>query len=151
LALWFGVKHYCDLPAHRLALAGLLVLAGLTASACNSSSLKLYPVTGKVLYKDQPADGAQVVFQPTGGATPEKPMAYGTVGADGSFNLRTEPHGEGAVPGDYDVLVTWLSVNPKDEEARITKLPAKWADPAKPLLKATVKESNNELEPFRLN
>jgi hypothetical protein len=113
--------------------------------------MKLYPVSGKVLVKDQPADGAQVVFQPTGGATEQKPMAYGTVAADGSFKLRTEPHGEGAAPGDYDVMVTWMAVDPKDEMGRIAKLPGKWADPAKPLLKATVKESNNELEPFRLN
>lgn len=78
-------------------------------------------------------------------------MAYGTVSQDGSFTVRTEPHGEGAVAGDYDVMVTWYAVDPRDEQGRIAKLPGKWADPSQPLLKATVKEGKNQLEPFRLN
>lgn len=146
-----GVKQIYDPFARRAAAALLVVLVGSLVPACNRSSMKLYPVSGKVLVKDQPADGAQVVFQPVGGATPEKPAAYGTAGADGSFKLRTEPHGDGAAAGDYDVMVMWMAVDPKDEMGRIAKLSGKWADPAKPLLKATVKESKNELEPFRLN
>ena len=36
----------------------------LLASACNKSSIKLYPVRGQVFYKNQPATGAQIVLQP---------------------------------------------------------------------------------------
>jgi len=139
----------------------LAVVATLCCSACNKSSLKLYPVHGKVLYKGQPVEGAQVVFQPqseeaaaegdSSESTPAQPMAYGTVGADGSFVLRTEPHGEGAVPGDYKVLITWYGADPRDPEQHVSKLPAKYADPANPVLKATVKAENNELAPFKLN
>jgi hypothetical protein len=132
------------------------LLIALACSGCSKSSLKLYPVRGQVFYKNEPAAGAQVVFQPQGEpgsdeAKAQQPMAYGTVEADGSFTLRSEPHGAGAAPGKYNVLITWYAVDPRDPEKRINKLPAKYADQEKPALVATVKEEKNELEPFRLN
>jgi hypothetical protein len=134
-------------PHFKILLASL---ATVLVSACNSSSVKLYPVTGKVTYKDQPTDGASIVFQPVEGETPERPKAYGTVNADGSFKLRTEPHGEGAAAGDYHVLVVWYgSANGEAQEAT-SKLPVKYADPTKPLLKATVKEGPNDLGTFAI-
>ena len=54
------------------------------------------------------------------------------------------------MPGDYIVMVTWYSVDPEDPLKSSSKLPAKYADPTKPLLKVTVKEGANELEPFNL-
>ena len=78
-------------------------------------------------------------------------MAYGTVGADGSFSVTTHPYGEGAVAGDYVVLITMYGPDPKDPEKSISKLPAKYADQSTPIFKATVKEGQNELEPFRMN
>jgi hypothetical protein len=139
----------------------LAVGAALIGPACNKSSMKLYPVKGQVLYKGKPAEGAQVVFQPQddanaaeGGTTESEtaqPMAYGTVAADGSFSLRTEPIGEGAAPGEYKVLITWYGVDPRDPEQHVSKLPVKYADPSNPVLKATVKEEVNELPAFNLN
>src|SRR5215467_3303410 len=71
-------------------------------ASCSKSSVKLYPVHGQVLFKDQPAEGAQVVFRPAqeSGEGQNPPMAYGTVEKDGKFTLRTEPLGEGAPAGD---------------------------------------------------
>jgi hypothetical protein len=136
----------------------LLAIAWLTlgSSACNKSSIKLYPVRGQVFYKNQPATSAQIVLQPqeqsgAGDAKAPQPMAHGTVGADGSFALRTEPYGEGAVPGNYNVLITWYDTNPKDPEKPINKLPLKYADQSKPAIQVTVKEEKNELTPFKLN
>jgi hypothetical protein len=130
----------------------LVMLASLPfIAACKKSSVKLYPVKGKVLFKDQPAEGAQVVFQkvnPDPNAKLE--MSHGRVGADGSFTLRTEPYGEGAPAGDYVVMVSWTVRDAKDELKTISKLPHKYADPTTPVLKATVKEGKNELEPFNL-
>jgi hypothetical protein len=150
------MRAYVDIcgASARCLLVGVATLAA--AIGCNSSPVKLYPVQGKVFYKNQPADGAQVVFQSqeeagSGESAAQQPMAYGTVGPDGSFSLRTEPYGDGAAAGDYKVLISWYAVDPRDEEGRISKLPAKYADPANPQLKATVKEGNNELEPFRLD
>jgi len=142
--------------AGRSAVLLIGLLAALAGSGCNKSSLKVYPVRGQVFYKNAPAAGAQIVFQPQGEASsPEakqkQPMAYGTVNDDGSFTVRSDPHGEGAAPGTYDVFITWYAADPRDAEKRFNKLPAKYADQEKPALVVTVKEEKNELQPFRLN
>jgi hypothetical protein len=130
-----------------LSILALVMLGG----ACNKSTVKLHPVKGKVLFKDQPADGAQIVFRPANEDPAAKlPTPYATVGADGGFTLRTEPHGEGALPGDYIVMISWYGPDPKNPEQSVNKLPTKYADPTTPLLKVTVKEGINELEPFKL-
>jgi hypothetical protein len=127
--------------------ASVLTLAVL-CGACNKSTAKLYPVKGKVLFKDQPAEGAKVVLSPTGEENVQyrgvRPTA--TVKADGTFEVYTDPHGAGAPPGEYAVLVTWFP--PRDENPNANpknKLPAKYGDPTKPPLKASVKEGENDL------
>jgi len=129
----------------------------LLASACNKSSIKLYPVRGQVFYKNQPATGAQIVLQPqqpeaepTDEAKAAQPLAHGTVADDGSFTLRTE-HGEGAAPGKYNVLISKDGVAPKNPEQHINKLPTKYSDQSRPALVVTVKPETNNLEPFKLN
>lgn len=128
----------------------LLLISGILTTACKQSSVKLHPVKGKVTYKNKPTEGASVVFQPVNGVSADHPMAYADVKADGSFQLRTEPQGEGAVAGDYNVLIMWFGSATGEAIDAKTKLPAKFADPANPILKATVKEGPNELEPYAL-
>jgi len=125
----------------------------MTLGGCTESSITLYPVKGRVLFKDQPAEGAQVVLLPAGDENAQfrgaRPAA--TVSADGSFELQTDLHGVGAPVGEYAVLSTWFP--PRDENPNSNpknKLPNKYSDPGKPLLKATVKEGENTLEPFKL-
>lgn len=136
-----------------------MIFSSLTVvTACKKSSVKLYPVKGKVLFKGQPAEGAQVVFRPAaenagGGSPPNTTQSnpYADVRADGTFVLRTEPHGEGAPAGDYVVMISWYTrSDPEDPLSSKSKLPAKYADPTNPILKATVKESDNDLPPFDL-
>jgi hypothetical protein len=145
--------HFQDFARGWIARPLLIVAASLIASGCSESPVKLYPVTGKVLFKGQPAEGAQVVFQAANEPSdegPKPPKAFGTVGADGSYALYTDPYGEGAPPGEYAVLVTWFAASPRKPDETINKLPAKYSDHEAPLLKATVKEGKNELEPFQL-
>jgi hypothetical protein len=124
-------------------------IAALLVASCGGAGVKLHPVRGKVLYLDQPAEGATVVFQPVN-STGDSLMPSGTVGADGSFTLTTHPHGEGAPAGEYVILVTWLPANARELENPKNKLPPKYASPTDSQLRATVKEGPNELEPFRL-
>jgi hypothetical protein len=150
------------LDFHRSALrCAVLTAAAIVLGGCSNSSVKLYPVQGTVLYKDKPAEGAQVVLRPpedpAAPADPTAkdtkaalPIAYGTVAPDGTFNLHTE-QGEGAAAGDYVAFVTWYGPNPRDPEQRVSKLPTKYADPEHPIFKVTVKAEKTELEPFKLN
>jgi hypothetical protein len=134
-----------------IVLAMFVLLSVVTA--CKKSSVKLYPVKGKVLFKGQPAEGAQVVFRPATEDSSAKPQPnpYADVRADGSFTLRTEPYGEGAPAGDYVVMISWYTrSDPEDALTSKSKLPAKYADPTNPVIKATVKEGENDLQPFDL-
>jgi hypothetical protein len=131
----------------------VLALTGVALGGCGKSTVKLYPVRGQVFFKDQPAEGAKVVFLPAGDENAQyrgaRPSA--TVSTDGSFEIRTEPYGIGAPAGEYAVLVTWFP--PRDENPNANpknKLPNKYSDQGKPLFKATVKEGENTLEPFKL-
>jgi hypothetical protein len=127
-----------------------LVVLGLAGASCGPKGPKLHPVRGKVLYLDKAPEGATIVFQPTGNPAPDAPKPSGVVAADGTFTLKTYPHGEGAPAGDYAVLITWLPPDARSLENPVNKLPARYADPSSPQLKATVKEGPNEIEPFKL-
>jgi hypothetical protein len=61
------------------------------------------PVEGVVTLDGKPIAGAAVVFTPEGrGRT-----ASAETREDGSFRLTTFKDGDGAIPGNYKVLVTW--------------------------------------------
>jgi hypothetical protein len=102
-----------------------------------------------VFFLGEPAEGATVVFHPVGGSS-DAPLPSGTVKADGSYKLRTNPHGDGAPAGDYIVLVTWYSPDAREQENPKNRLPDRYANHADSPLHVSVKPGPNELEPFRL-
>ena len=136
--------------ALHLTVSSFFLLASCMLCGCGASGPKLNPVRGKVLFMDQPAEGATIVFQPKGGANAATTMPFGTVLADGSFSLTTDPHGEGAPAGDYSVLISWHPPDAREQNNPHNKLPAKYSDPTAPLLTATVQEGENDLPPFKL-
>src|SRR5438445_7464967 len=83
---------------------GLVALALFSAllSGCGNG---VYPVEGKVVWKDgSPAkelEGSHVVFD----LPEQKTGARGIIQADGSFHLTTHKPNDGALPGDYKVLI----------------------------------------------
>jgi hypothetical protein len=128
---------------------GFAVLSILGLASCSPSGPKLHPVTGQVLYDDRPAAGATIVLHLNGGG-PDSPRPGAIVKDDGTFSLNTYPYGAGAPEGEYTVLITWFE-DPKVENAEArSRLPSRYADPAKSGLKASVKPGSNSLEPFRL-
>lgn len=143
----FAMIHFCTVG--RVSLATVILLF----SSCGSAAgPKLHPVSGQVFYEDQPAVGATVVFHPLTTTTGEyRPGAV--VGEDGTYTLRTYPHGDGAPEGDYVVLVTWFENPPpgKGDRGEVkSRLPIRYSDRDKSGLKATVKSGSNVIEPFRL-
>jgi hypothetical protein len=132
-------------PTLRVAVA----VAALATASCGGGGPKLHPVKGSVLYQDKPAAGATVVFQPVN-STPESPMPSGVVGEDGTFTLKTHPHGDGAPSGEYVVLVTLFPPDAREMRNPQSLLPARYGTAAESPLRATVTAGNNQLEPFRL-
>jgi hypothetical protein len=84
-------------PWHARALV-CLVLFG--ASGCGSETF--FPVSGTVTYKDgKPVTAGLVIFEPVS----QKTSARGEIQADGSFQLGTHRDDDGALEGEYKVLV----------------------------------------------
>jgi hypothetical protein len=80
---------------------GLLLPALLlTAAGCGGKG-KPVKVEGFVTLDDKPLPGATVTFAPVGEGRP----ASGRTDADGSFRLTTFRSDDGALPGEYKVIV----------------------------------------------
>lgn len=79
---------------------------------------------------------------------PDAPKPSGTVGADGTFTLKTYPHGDGAPAGDYVVVATWYPPEARQKENAKNKLPEQYGGADTSPLRATVKSGPTELEPF---
>jgi len=133
---------------------------GLLVAGC-SKGLELIPVTGSVTLDGKPIAGATVTFAPKAGGLP----ATGVTDDEGRFDLTTSPHGRGAMPGDYSVVVSLLrykniptSVKPSGDEEDITSgsgagepeieviVPVKYNNPATSGLSATVQAGNSEFK-----
>jgi hypothetical protein len=88
----------------------LLALPLLLCTGCNSSGI--YPVTGKITFKEGMPPAAEVAvvrFEPVGGGDPEKVKpASGRIQPDGSYRLTTLEPDDGAFVGEYKVTFTIL-------------------------------------------
>lgn len=135
----------------------LTLTCGLLATAfqaCSSRDARLCPVTGTVVYRGQPVEGAAVAFRPQGGGQ----LVTGTTDAQGRFKLTTFKLGDGARPGKYVVSVSKYglpgaaaSSRPvsMDEAAKAppavvesrNALPAKYADPTRSAMELEVREN----------
>jgi hypothetical protein len=148
------------LSSERSALVGkslfvsALVVWTFACVGCGNSS-GVYPVSGKVLYRGEPAVGATVTFLRKGVTDRmQEQTPQGVVADDGTFSL-AGPVGAGAQPGEYAVLVEWKEgagklkgrspgLNAPD------RLKKRYLNPDKPLLTATVEAKKNILPVFEL-
>lgn len=81
-----------------------IALVALTLGGCskNSGRPKVYPVSGTVKFKGEPVANANIVFLPEG-SSPRNPA--GTTDAQGNFKLTSYDTNDGAVAGDYIVII----------------------------------------------
>src|SRR5262245_3730672 len=88
----------------RMALLGMIVF--LTAG-CGGGP-KLVPVKGRVVFADgRPVTAASISFSPdTDKENNSTLSATSLLQLDGSFTLRTYPHGDGAMVGSYRVTIS---------------------------------------------
>jgi hypothetical protein len=134
----------------------VLALALVVASGCSRQMAK---VQGKVLLDGSPLEGATVTFMPEGGSGLS---ASGFTGEDGVFTLTTRTTGDGAVAGDYHVIITkqakssmpegagdasnmkgnweqYMKTRPKDGPPKTpSAIPPQYSDSKNPVLKCKV-------------
>src|SRR5438552_9737823 len=115
---------------HRAFLAVLLALLLGCSGAHGTAN-----VSGRVLYKNQPVEGATVIFHPKGEGPSAKP-AQGKTSNGGHFTVATyfgpgdQP--TGALPGEYAVTVTKIdepqgAFDPHKDPPPKNHLPAKYS------------------------
>ena len=97
------------LKSFSLALVSIVAFAG-----CSPSTPATYPVYGKVVLEDgNPIQFGTVEFRLRDllKQYKERIVARGKIEQDGSFRLSTFEPNDGAVPGDYEVIVNQLIIS----------------------------------------
>ena len=138
------------------------ILATLALAGCEDDGrLETHPVAGRILINGTPAAGCVVTFVPLDPALKDVVLPAATASEDGSFALTTYESGDGAPAGEYGVALRWEANSWPGRDAdrgvdpvvtmKPDRLLERYASPEKSGLKATVKEGENVLEPFRLD
>jgi len=114
----------------RVALAALVFCA----SGCKEASttrLPVFPVTGRVVFKDKPLENALVVLHPKAAAGSGVLPARATTDREGNFQLATYDAKDGAIAGEYVITIQHFPLVKKGEsfEPGPNSLPPKLAKP----------------------
>jgi hypothetical protein len=88
--------------AIAMGVAGTIVILG--CGGDESGLARRYSVSGKVTYKGEPVSKGTISFQPVKPPYPEGRAAEGTI-SNGNYSLSTAGGGDGALPGEYKVIV----------------------------------------------
>lgn len=135
----FGDAAFLRGWALRLSNARAMVcLLALAASGCGQKDV--IPVSGKVTHKDgTPVTGGMVIFEPLG----QKVSARGEIQSNGTFQLGTRTNNDGAMEGEYKVLI---SPPPVLEEGKRVRSPiaAKYQSLESTPLKFAVSRDRNK-------
>jgi hypothetical protein len=122
----------------------ILVLAW---SGCQPASNKS-SVRGQVLVNGRGVELINVQFHAVESSRPGNDRYPTAVtNADGSFEMSSQGHKDGVVPGDYVVTFTWLSGRELGQDL----LQGKLANPATSKFKVTIPAGGAVLPPFKLN
>jgi hypothetical protein len=133
-----------------------VLLPALCCVSC-SRSVALNTVHGKVMYKNQPAEGVVVTFHPKS-ADLHTVLPVGSTGADGTFTLSTGTSA-GAPAGEYGVTFVWpRPAEHKGKKKTMTmqnftpedRLGGAYAKEKSSKITVEIKRGKNELEPFNL-
>jgi hypothetical protein len=138
------MSHSKPLPAAALAVLLALVI---TCTGCPSrNELGTVPVTGKVTYNGEAVEGATISFL---GEANERP-ATAVSGSGGEYKLMTLNY-EGAVPGNYRVLVEKVETSPEAAKVETMEEAAKRGNQALPKAKRLLpaKYADAEKSPLR--
>jgi hypothetical protein len=114
----------------RTALCCALFLQALAVLGCGQGE-SMTPVHGRVFFHGQPLPGGTIVFTPDAERGGRGPLAYGEIGGDGRYTLRTGDK-LGINPGWYRVTIAPPTLAPAPGQAVLppaVELPRKYGDP----------------------
>jgi hypothetical protein len=130
----------------RIGLSIGLLLVAFLISGCGPGRPRTVPVRGTVMYQGKPVPNGTVMFVPQSGQE-----ATGEIQPDGSYSLTTFVPNDGAVPGNYTVVI----VAREDTSKRLPEdrnplpppiIPMRFTSIATSPLRAEVKDQENVLE-----
>jgi hypothetical protein len=100
----------------RSSIAAISSAAVLIVVGCgdNTGLPARYPVSGTVTYKGAPVEKGSITFEPT---SADARHASGAI-TDGSYTLTTLAENDGAMPGDYKVVIISTELDTSEIQAR---------------------------------
>jgi len=111
-----------------------------------------YPVSGKVVYRGQPAAGFRVAFHPLSEWGGPRFAPSGITDENGEFQLHSYAEDDGAPAGDYAVTFSWpqevSSGDPDDAPRLVDRLKGALNNVQTSRFKVTVESGDNTIEPF---
>jgi hypothetical protein len=134
----------------------MVVVLFCNAGCGNDGKLKIYPVTGQVLYNKQPLKGIDVAFHPVDPKNDTGYPPHAKTNEKGQFTLTTYELEDGAPAGDFQVALAFaVEVAGGDEGSDQTKrilfqVPAKYHRKETSGITVKIKPEANTLEPFTL-
>jgi hypothetical protein len=143
-------KIQCLTKRGRVILCLLLAMAAILPASCGRRTDRkpLFPVTGKLVDGDKPAEKAVMFFQPLDGSGSGRLLPVGKVAADGSFRVSTYMADDGAPVGEYAVTVVWPKIPkgaPADEVEGPDQLKGRCSNPKVSPWHFRVEEKANNL------
>ncbi|MEA3341866.1 MAG: hypothetical protein U9R15_18030 [Chloroflexota bacterium] len=94
----------------------LLVLGSILMAGCGESLPETVEIHGKVTWEGKPLNNGTVIFESVGDG-PDAPLrpAKGYLNSDGTYRLSTFRTNDGAMPGQYAVLIHAFTSAPSIE------------------------------------
>lgn len=102
----------------------LLLLLPLSCEKMDNSG-NLVPVSGQVKMDDKPLANANIIFMSVDPASGPDKYAFGHTDSDGRYSLGSN-NGEGALPGNYKVLISILDRSTKAKSYQRQLIPEKY-------------------------
>lgn len=109
----------------------------------------VYPVDGRLIISDKPADNAALAFHPIGKSSASLARPVAMTRPDGSFRLTTFRRDDGAPAGEYVVTVIWHDPSAPVDECECQdptehdRLCGLYADPEVSPLRATIRRGKD--------
>jgi len=136
-------------------MAACSFVAIVAAAGCGDGKLKVYPVTGQVLYNGEPLPGVDIALHPVDPKNDTGYPPHATTDEQGKFSLMTYVKDDGAPSGEFRVAIAYAIEKAGDDGGdQIKKLafqvPAKYLTKETSGITVTIKSGSNELTPITL-